>query len=119
MVENQSVTKENVERIIRRLGFGYSYRGTNNLVDAVLLCYREPEALTAITKRVYPEVARLTGTGWRNVERNLRTAVDAFWDRGNRELLNRMVGFDLRVRPSVGEIISYIVGYIRDEEWNL
>lgn len=118
MDEYQAGARENVERIIRQLGFGYSYRGTNNLVDAVLLCYREPEALTAITKRVYPEVARQAGTNWRNVERNLRTTVEAFWDRGNRELLNRMVGYDLRVRPSVGEIISYIVNYVREQAWN-
>lgn len=118
MEENRAGTRENVEHIVRRLGFGYSYRGTNNLVDAVLLCYREPDALFAITKRVYPEVARQSGTKWRNVERNLRTAVEAFWDKGNRDLLNRMVGFDLRVRPSVGEIISYIVAYIKDQERN-
>ena len=115
----QSGSRKNVEHIIRRLGFLYSYMGTDLLVDAVLLCYREPDALTAVTKRVYPEIAKQQGTKWRNVERNMRTALEAFWDRGNRALLNDMAGFELRVRPSVGEIINYIVGYIRDQELDL
>ena len=119
MEEFQAGSRKNVEYILRRLGFLYSYIGTNNLVDAVLLCYQEPDALTAVTKRVYPEIARQQGTKWRNVERNMRTSVEAFWDRGNREFLNGMAGFGLRGRPSVGEIINYIVGYLRDQELNL
>lgn len=119
MEELQAGSRENVEHILRRLGFLYSYNGTKNLVDAVLLCYREPDALTAVTKRVYPEIAKQQGTRWRNVERNMRTALEAFWDRGNRELLNDLAGFKLRVRPSVGEVINYIVGYIQDQELGL
>ena len=103
-------------RVVRRLGFVFSYRGTGSLVDAVMLCVQDPEALTAVTKRVYPAIARKKGVKWRSVERNLRTAVDAFWERGNRELLNELAGYDLRVRPSVGEVINYIAGYIREQE---
>lgn len=119
MEKLQAGSRKNVEHILRRLGFLYSYMGTDLLVDAVLICYREPDALTAVTKRVYPEIARHEGTKWRNVERNMRTALEAFWDRGNRAFLNEMAGFELRVRPSVGDIINYIVGYIRDQELDL
>lgn len=119
MEEFQAGSRTNVEYLFRRLGFLYSYMGTDLLVDAVLLCYREPDAITAVTKRVYPEIAKQEGTKWRNVERNMRTALEAFWDRGNREFLNDMAGFELRVRPSVGEIINYVVGYIRDQELGL
>lgn len=114
----QVESREHIEQVVRRLGFLYSYRGTANLVDAVLLCCREPDALTAVTKRVYPEIAKQEGSKWRNVERNMRTTVEDFWDRGNRELLNYMVGYDIRVRPSVGELISYIAGYVREEKLN-
>lgn len=112
----QQNTREDVVRVVRRLGFLFSYRGTSCLVDAVLLCVHDPEALTAVTKRVYPAIAKETGAKWRTVERNLRTAVEAFWERGNREFLNELAGYDLRVRPSVGEIINYITGYIREQE---
>lgn len=113
----QDGSREMVEQLIRRMGFLFSYHGTWNLVDAVLLCIREPDALTAITKRIYPTIAKKEGSNWRRVERNMRTAVDAFWERGNRELLSSMAGYSLMVRPSVGEIINYITGYIRELEF--
>lgn len=116
MDEFQAGSRKNVEHILRRLGFLYSYMGTNLFVEAVLLCYREPDALTAVTKRVYPEIARQRGTRWRNVERNMRTALEGFWERGNRDFLNEMAGFTLRMQPSVGDLLNYIVGYIRDQE---
>lgn len=119
MEEIQAGSRKNVEYIMRRLGFLYSYMGTDLLIDAVLICYREPNALTAVTKRVYPEIAKQEGTKWRNVERNMRTAVEACWERGNRAFLNEMAGYELRIRPSVGEIINYVVGYIRDQELGL
>ena len=106
--------REIVERVVRQLRFPFLRLGTNNLVDAVLLCSTRPELLGAITKEVYRVVAQKAGTGWRNVEFNLRTARDEFWESGNRALLNEMAGFELQARPSVGEIINYIVGYIRD-----
>lgn len=108
--------REEVTRVVRRLGFLFSYQGTGCLVDAVELCVYDPTAITAITKRVYPAVARKTGGTWRGVERNLRTAVAAFWERGNREYLNELAGYELRVRPSVGELINYITGYIWEQE---
>ena len=112
----QGYTREDVARVVRRLGFIFSYRGTGCLVDAVLVCVQEPDALTAVTKRVYPAVAKQRGAKWRTVEHNMRTTVDAFWARGNREMLNELAGFELRVRPSVGEVINYIVGYLLEQK---
>lgn len=102
-----------VEQVVFRLGFVLSSIGTPYLIEAVLLCCEDVTALTAVTKRVYPAVARLCGNRWKNVERDLRTALEKFWNQGNVDFLNEMVGFELRVRPTVGELISYIVGYIR------
>ena len=73
-MEQQNI-REDVVRVVRRLGFAFSYMGTSSLVDAVVLCVQDPEALTAVTKRVYPVIARKKGTKWRNVERKLRTAM--------------------------------------------
>lgn len=112
----QQNTRDDVVRIVRRLGFLFSYQGTSCLVDAVMLCIQDPEALTAVTKRVYPAIAKAKGTKWRSVERNLRTTLDVFWERGNREFLNELAGYELRVRPSVAEVINYITGYIWEQE---
>ncbi len=102
-----------VEQVVFRLGFVLSNIGTPYLIEAVLLCCKDITALSAVTKRVYPTVARTMGNKWKNVEHDLRTALDKFWNHGNRDFLTQMVGFELQVRPTVGELISYIVGYIR------
>ena len=111
----QQNTREEIVQIVRKLGFQFSYRGTFNLVDAVGLCIEDPEALTAVTKLVYPAVGKKTGDKWRTVERNMRTALEGFWQRGNREFLNEIAGYELRMRPSVGEIINYIAGYMWEQ----
>jgi len=115
---DQQNTREEIVRIVRRLGFLFSYHGTGYLVDAVLMCVQNPEALTAVTKEVYPAIAKKTGGKWRTVERNMRTAMEGFWQRGNREYLNELAGYELRVRPSVGELINYIAGYIWEQGLN-
>lgn len=102
-----------VEHVVRRLGFVFSNLGADYLVEAVLLCCEDTSALYAVTKRVYPTVAKRFRTRWKNVERDLRTAADNFWARGNLSFFFEMVGFELQVQPTVGEILSYIVGYIR------
>lgn len=101
-----------VERVIRRLRFRYRRQGTQCLVRALVLCCRDPEALGAVTKEVYLEVAEQLGTNWRNVEHNLRSMRDDFWSSGDRALLSEMIGFELLVKPSVGELLYYIVDYL-------
>lgn len=100
------------ERIIRRLRFPYMRRGTECMMRALMLCCQDPGALGAVTKEVYREVAGQLGTDWRNVEHNLRSMRDGLWRSGNRALLNEMVGFELLVKPSVGELLYYIVAYL-------
>lgn len=109
-------SRDVIERVVRQLGFTITYRGTPNLVDAVQLCYDEPRLLTAVTKEVYPQVARMSDSPWKNVERNLRTASDACWNRGNRAFLNEMAGYELKTKPTTGELINYIVGYLKDNQ---
>ena len=106
---------EVIENEIRRLGFSGTYSGMDNLVVAVALVWQDPSMLHAVTKVLYPEVARRCGGNGRNVERNLRTASKACWDWGNRELLNKMAGFELNSKPTTGELIDYIVHYLRVE----
>lgn len=111
---DRETSRDIIERVVRRLGFTNTYSGTPNLVDAVQICYNDPGLLTAVTKEVYPMVARKADCHWKNVERNLRTASEACWNRGNRTFLNEMAGFELQTKPTTGELINYIVGYLKD-----
>lgn len=105
-------TQDMVVQILRRLRVSPSYLGMRNLVDAVVLCCEDPEALSAVTKWVYPAVAQMSHTKWKNVEFNLRTVRDTIWKRGDREFLNELAGFEVLVRPSVGELLGFMTYYI-------
>lgn len=104
-----------VERVYRRMGFRVPRIGTNLLVSSTLLCWKDPRAMTAVTKQVYRYLAKRYDTCWRNVEHDMRNVVEQFWKEGNVAMLNEMVGYELRAKPTVGEIICYMVGYIWDE----
>ncbi len=110
----QEYSRDVIERVIRRLGFTHTYKGLPCLVEAVELCYDEPRLLTAVTKEVYPKIAKRRNRPWKNVERNLRTASEACWYRGNRAFLNEMAGYELQTKPTSGELINYIVCYLKD-----
>ncbi len=44
----------------------------------------EPEYINAVTKRLYPEIAKKNGTTASRVERAIRHAIEVAWDRGRR-----------------------------------
>ena len=104
---------ETIEEVVRRLGVPGTCQGMRALIWGVDLVLGEPELLYAVTKELYPAVGEKCRTGWKSVERNLRTAVSICWERGNRPLLDEMAGFPLQVRPTVGEFIDYIAHYIK------
>ena len=41
----------------------------------------EPEYINAVTKRLYPEIAKKNGTTASRVERAIRHAIEVAWDR--------------------------------------
>lgn len=43
----------------------------------------EPEYINAVTKRLYPEIAKKNGTTASRVERAIRHAIEVAWDRGD------------------------------------
>ena len=57
-------------------------KGYQFLRDAILLTMNEPEYINAVTKRLYPEIAKKNGTTASRVERAIRHAIEVAWDRG-------------------------------------
>ena len=108
--------KEEIEEVVRHIGINGTYQGLRCLVHGVDLAYDDPRLLSAVTKELYPEIARRVGGNGKTVERNLRTAVTVCWEYGNRRFLDELAGFTLRERPTSGEMIDYLVHYIRRRE---
>ena len=78
---------------------------------AVWLAIEKEERLEAVTKEIYPEVARACGCSWMAVERSLRTSVDIVW-RTSAPLLAQMARYPLQRKPSAGQFIEILAVYI-------
>ena len=102
-----------IEDLVRKLGVKGTYQGLRCLVWGVSLVYDDGQLLMAVTKELYPEIGHRVGRDGRAVERNLRTVTQACWEQGDREFLNEIAGITLRARPTNGELIDYLVHYIR------
>ena len=94
--------------LLCRLGISANYTGFFQTACAVDLCRAEPERLLLVTKRVYPEVARLCGTSCSAVERNIRTACGIAWE-SNRCLLERLAHKPLPQKPYNAQFLAILL----------
>ena len=88
-----------------------SIKGYQFLRDAILLTMNEPEYINAVTKRLYPEIAKKNGTTASRVERAIRHAIEVAWDRGDLETLQRFFGYtvsNIKGKPTNSEFIAMI-----------
>jgi len=97
-----------------KCGFQARQKGYRYLREAVWIAYKEPAVLTAVTKRLYPEVAKRFHTTDKQVERAIRNSIETAWVHGKPETLKacfKEVYGDGTVRPTNTEVIKVIVGF--------
>lgn len=102
-----------VELQLRSLCMTGKYIGLPYLISAVCRVVIDPEKISYLTKVLYREVAKEFGTTSAGVERAIRTAITANWDRGGREALNQLIGRQLVERPTNCEYIDMLAAHIR------
>ena len=102
-----------IERLIRSLGIGANYRGYHYLSLGVSLCLQDENYLLSISKLLYPKIAHTYCTTACSVERDIRTVVRICWERGDKNLLENIAMHSLEHRPTTGEFIDILVGYIK------
>ena len=72
-----------------------------------------PEIINAVTKQLYPAVAKKYETTSSRVERAIRHAIEVAWDRGDVDILNSYFGYTIhtsRGKPTNNEFIAMISG---------
>lgn len=68
------MTKEYIENTLMELGFDPSMKGFHYIVSAEMILQENPESIHAITKEIYPDVAKIHGSTASSVERSIRHA---------------------------------------------
>ena len=100
-----------VTAIIHEIGVPAHIKGYQYLREAILLAVRDMDVINAVTKVLYPEVARRFSTTPSRVERAIRHAIEVAWDRGDLETLQKYFGYTVnsaKGKPTNSEFIAMI-----------
>lgn len=100
-----------VTTIIHEIGVPAHIKGYQYLREAIMMTVTNAEVINAVTKVLYPEVAKLYGTTASRVERAIRHAIEVAWDRGDLEILQKYFGYTVSVakgKPTNSEFIAMI-----------
>lgn len=100
-----------VTEIIHQIGVPAHIKGYQYLRDAILMAIEDDDIINAVTKRLYPAVAKKHGTTSSRVERAIRHAIEVAWDRGDVDVLNSYFGYTIhngRGKPTNSEFIAMI-----------
>lgn len=113
----QSIDDEcKVTDILHQIGVPAHIKGYQFLRSAILMTAREPELINSVTKRLYPDIAKMCSTTSSRVERAIRHAIEVAWDRGDVDTLNSYFGYtihNLRGKPTNSEFIAMISDKMR------
>ncbi len=100
-----------VTSIIHEIGVPAHIKGYQYLREAIMIAVDDMEVINAITKVLYPQVAKTFATTPSRVERAIRHAIEVAWDRGDLETLQRFFGYTVsntKGKPTNSEFIALI-----------
>lgn len=116
-VPSESITKI-ITTLLKQLGVPAHIKGYRYLRMAIEMTVNDPSLLNAITKELYPRVAKAYNTTPQRVERGMRHAIDRSWNIGQIELINELFGYSVSEgkKPTNGNFIAALVDYIRMQQ---
>lgn len=100
-----------ITSIIHEIGVPAHIKGYQYLREAIMIAVDDMEVINAVTKVLYPEVAKRYGTTASRVERAIRHAIEVAWDRGDLETLQKYFGYTVsnaKGKPTNSEFIAMI-----------
>lgn len=100
-----------VTAVIHEIGVPAHIKGYQYLREAIMLAVNDMDVINAVTKVLYPEVAKRFGTTASRVERAIRHAIEVAWDRGDIETLQKYFGYTVsnsKGKPTNSEFIAMI-----------
>ena len=107
-----------VTKIIHEIGVPAHVKGYQYLRDAIMLVVEEINYLGAVTKELYPTIAKKYDTTPSRVERAIRHSIELAWDRGDMDKINKFFGYTIsgeKGKPTNSEFIAIIADKLRLE----
>lgn len=100
-----------VTNIIHEIGVPAHIKGYLYLREAIMLAVKDMDVINAVTKVLYPTIAKTFNTTASRVERAIRHAIEVAWDRGDIETLQKFFGYTVsntKGKPTNSEFIAMI-----------
>ena len=117
-MNREEYMKEHLEtditKMLHELGIPAHIKGYQYLRDAISMVVRDREMMEAVTKILYPEIAKKNYTSSSRVERAIRHAIEVAWGRGSLEVIDELFGYTStgKGKPTNSEFIALIADKI-------
>ena len=108
--------EKEVSNLMKEIGVPAHIKGYKYLRTAIIYVVEDPSAIEAVTKVLYPRVAKAYNTTFSRVERAIRHAIEVAWDRGDVNVLSSYFGYTIqssRGKPTNSEFIALISDRLR------
>lgn len=115
--DNSSFTiEEQITNIIKELGIPAHVKGYFYVREAITMVVNNTELINAVTKELYPNIAKKYNTTGSRVERAIRHSIEVAWTRGNSNFINKLFGYNINLKngkPTNSEFIATISDKLR------
>lgn len=105
-----------ITSIIHEIGVPAHIKGYMYLREAISMVVNDIELLSAVTKELYPSIAKKYNTTASRVERAIRHAIEVAWSRGEVETINKIFGYTInngKGKPTNSEFIAMVADKLR------
>ena len=107
-----------ITAIIHEIGIPAHIKGYMYLREAITMVYNNVELIGAVTKVLYPDIAKKYNTTASRVERAIRHSIEVAWSRGNIDAISNIFGYTVsssRTKPTNSEFIAMVADKLRLE----
>lgn len=108
--------EQEITNIIHEIGVPAHIKGYMYLREAINMVVNNIELLSAVTKELYPSIAKKFNTTASRVERAIRHAIEVAWSRGQVDTINRIFGYTVsngKGKPTNSEFIAMVADKLR------
>lgn len=118
-VEKAENLDSKITNIMHRIGIPAHIKGYTFIREAIKMVVDNENYLGAVTKELYPEIAKKYNTTPSRVERAMRHAIEVAWGRGSNDLIKQLFGYTLipsnKQKPTNSEFIAVVADKLRLE----
>lgn len=108
--------EKHVTSMLHEIGIPAHIKGYHYLRDSIIMAVMDMDVLNAITKVLYPTVAKKNLTTSSRVERAIRHAIEVAWSRGKLDTIDELFGYTInngKGKPTNSEFIALVADTIR------